>query len=450
MIPSWLYMTVSRVLTFLILLIGFGALAQGGFESTKIVAPDWNAYSVRFVDFHYTNRSNETQQVLRVKGTENTRCLTSANSIYPDSSTTIRVQINPIKKGAFEEIIEVYFGHLQVPIKLTVSGRMLELPADANVACPDFSNPSTSNSRNFKVVVLDSATHSPIKHAGVEVVYGGKKIFDGKTDKNGEQRLNTPPGYTIIHVAAADYKPNSFADYIGKGQTEIRVYLAPNKPVEMVQITPIENDIEEIVIVTGGVPEPVLLLTDFNETLYAPNNVVFLLDVSSSMGLHERLEILQKGLHSLMDMLRPIDKVSIVTYADNAEVLLSATSGADKATLFAMINNLKAKGSTAGGDGIKLAYEVAKRNYIRKGNNIVILITDGAFNTGDMQYLKYIRRNANRGILMTTIGIKAGRFSAMSLQEVAETAKGRYVAIDEYDEAAQKLMTEIKTGSLKH
>jgi Ca-activated chloride channel family protein len=371
------------------------------------------------------------------------------STVPPDSAAIIRVQINPEKKGAFQEDVAVFFGHLLEPVTLSVSGRMTEMPADMSLECPTFGHEDVvGNSRHFKVIVLDSTTLVPIKNASLQVVYAGKVIFEGKTDRNGEQRLTTPPGYTLISVASLGYKPNYFQDYIGKGQTEIKVLLANTSNLDVEEQHEVFTELESPVPVIPA-QTPSAQSFSFSEHEYNPNNIVFLLDVSSSMGLHQRMEILQKGMLSLIEILRPIDKVSIVAYADNAEVLLPSTSGVEKQMLTEMVNSLKAKGSTAGGDGIKLAYQVAKKNYIPKGNNIVILITDGAFNTGDMQYIDFIKKSAKKGIVMTTIGIKTGQFSAMSLQEVASAAKGRYVAIDDNDESADKLIQEIKTGSVK-
>ena len=114
----------------------------------------------------------------------------------------------------------------------------------------------------------------------------------------------------------------------------------------------------------------------------APNNLVFLLDVSGSMQPPQRLPLIKSGLRILIDRLRAQDKVSIVTYAGAAGLALPPTSGADKATILAALDRLEAGGSTAGGAGIELAYKVAQDNFIKGGNNRVILATDGDFNVG--------------------------------------------------------------------
>ena len=111
----------------------------------------------------------------------------------------------------------------------------------------------------------------------------------------------------------------------------------------------------------------------------APNNLVFLIDVSGSMGPPMRLPLLRAAFHTLVDELRTEDRVSIVVYAGAAGLVLPPTSGADKQAIRAALDDLEAGGSTAGGAGIELAYKVAQENYLPFGNNRVILATDGDF-----------------------------------------------------------------------
>ncbi|MEM7041122.1 MAG: von Willebrand factor type A domain-containing protein, partial [Bacteroidota bacterium] len=113
-----------------------------------------------------------------------------------------------------------------------------------------------------------------------------------------------------------------------------------------------------------------------------PSNLVFLLDVSGSMNSPDKLPLLKESFALLVSQLRPQDRVAMVVYAGAAGVVLPSTSGADKTTILEALGRLEAGGSTAGGAGIKLAYDIAQRNFLQEGNNRVILATDGDFNVG--------------------------------------------------------------------
>ena len=120
--------------------------------------------------------------------------------------------------------------------------------------------------------------------------------------------------------------------------------------------------------------------------------MVFVLDVSSSMKQVDKIELMKYSLFQLTDMLRPIDKMGIVTYASDSRVLLEPTSGGNKEEINKEISDLKAFGYTAGGEGIKLGFKEAKKSFIENGSNHVIVITDGAFNRNSEDYKKYVKK----------------------------------------------------------
>src|SRR4029079_16603435 len=113
-----------------------------------------------------------------------------------------------------------------------------------------------------------------------------------------------------------------------------------------------------------------------------PSNLVFLIDVSGSMNAPDKLPLVKSSLKLLVDQLRPQDKVALVVYAGNAGLVLPSTNGDEKIKIKDAIDELDAGGSTAGGEGIKLAYKTAQQNFVKGGNNRVILCTDGDFNVG--------------------------------------------------------------------
>ncbi|MBX2906337.1 MAG: von Willebrand factor type A domain-containing protein [Taibaiella sp.] len=177
-----------------------------------------------------------------------------------------------------------------------------------------------------------------------------------------------------------------------------------------------------------------------------PSNIVFLIDVSGSMGSWERLPLLIEGMKLLLQKLRPVDKVSIVTYAGAAGLALPPTSGHDKERILAVLDNLHAGGSTAGGEGIRLAYKVATDNYIKGGNNRVILATDGDFNVGissenDLEAL--IVKERETGVFLTCLGFGTDNFKDSKMEMMSDKGNGNYHYIDNIQEAKKSLVTEF-------
>lgn len=181
-----------------------------------------------------------------------------------------------------------------------------------------------------------------------------------------------------------------------------------------------------------------------------PNNLVFLLDVSGSMEGADRLELVKKGMRVLVEQLRAEDRVAIVVYAGAAGLVLPSTSGANKEAILAALANLKAGGSTAGGKGIELAYKIAKDAFLEKGNNRVILATDGDFNVGttDEDALqKLIEEKRESGIYLSCLGVGDDNYNDSLMETLADKGNGNYAYLDSFREA-KKVFEQELTGTL--
>jgi Ca-activated chloride channel family protein len=142
-----------------------------------------------------------------------------------------------------------------------------------------------------------------------------------------------------------------------------------------------------------------------------PSNLVFLVDVSGSMDSPEKSPLVKDALGLLVSQLRESDRVAIVVYAGAAGLVLPSTPGDQKAVIASAINRLQAGGSTAGGAGIRLAYDIAKENHLRNGNNRVILATDGDFNVGassDAEMERLIEEKRKQGTFLSVLGFGMG------------------------------------------
>lgn len=182
----------------------------------------------------------------------------------------------------------------------------------------------------------------------------------------------------------------------------------------------------------------------------APNNLVFLLDVSGSMSPADRLPMIKEALSLLVDKLRGEDTVAIVAYAGNAGLVLPSTSGADKATIKAALARLESGGSTNGGQGIELAYKVAEENFRANANNRIILATDGDFNVGvaNLDALtKLIESKRKRGIYLTCIGVGDDNLQDGKMEVFSKKGNGNYYYLDSMDEARKVFDTQL-TGTL--
>lgn len=183
-----------------------------------------------------------------------------------------------------------------------------------------------------------------------------------------------------------------------------------------------------------------------NTTDLPASNLVFLVDVSGSMQEPGKLPLVQKGLTMLVDQLRKKDRISLVAYAGNAGLVLPSTTGDKKSLIKNAVNALEAGGSTAGGEGIMLAYKIAKQNFVKGGNNRVILCTDGDFNVGitennDLENLITLERST--GIFLTCLGFGTGNYQDDRMEMLADKGNGNYNYIDNEQEAEKTLVKEF-------
>ncbi len=177
-----------------------------------------------------------------------------------------------------------------------------------------------------------------------------------------------------------------------------------------------------------------------------PSNMVFLVDVSGSMDELNKLPLVQASMNMLVDQLREQDKVAIVVYAGNAGLVLPSTSGANKVKIKEAIDNLQAGGSTAGGEGIKLAYKTAKDNFLKNGNNRIILATDGDFNVGvssDDDLVRMIEQERKSGVFLSVLGYGMDNYKDNKMQQLADKGNGNHSYIDNINEARKVLVNEF-------
>ncbi|HET9431839.1 MAG TPA: von Willebrand factor type A domain-containing protein, partial [Chitinophagaceae bacterium] len=217
---------------------------------------------------------------------------------------------------------------------------------------------------------------------------------------------------------------------------------------------PAPNDVFNVKSTLTSCPwnqENLLLYVDLsarkiNVDTLPPSNLVFLVDISGSMDMDNRLPLLKSAFRLLVNNLREKDSVAIVVYGGVTGIMLNTTSGKEKETIFKAIDELVSGGSTPGESGIQLAYRVARHHFIKGGNNRVILATDGDFNVGlktEAELEELISRHRETGIYLTCLGVGMGNYKDSKIQMLAKKGNGNFAYLDNFREAEKVLLTEF-------
>ncbi len=185
---------------------------------------------------------------------------------------------------------------------------------------------------------------------------------------------------------------------------------------------------------------------EIDKTNLPASNLVFLIDVSGSMQAENKLPLVQSAMRMLVNELRPNDRVAIVVYAGAAGKVLESTPGNQKQKILDAIEGLSAGGSTAGGEGLRLAYKTAREYFIEGGNNRIILATDGDFNVGvssTSEMERIVEKERESGVFMTVLGFGMGNIKDDKMETIADKGNGNYAYIDNIQEARRMLVKEF-------
>lgn len=433
---------------------GFIGVAQNGFTKLSHDFGDVYAGNERFVDIIYKNTTGKTTYLLTVKNNREVRVLTSGKTIQPDSSIVIRFKYNPTKKGKFNIVTPIYLSHSMEPFNFVMKGNIKEIDNSMGIDCPSFQEKDITAEQSFifTALVLDAQTKEPINKANVKLISNGWELTTLKTNSKGKAKEKIPLGLYYIVTSAEGYFTNERDKYLNKRNDSVIIYL--NKPDEE-PVVAIEEPIEKdtIVIIKEKKKDTLLVAKEKDipssvKPEYAPNNIVFLLDVSSSMNQGGKLDLLKSSMIELTYTLRDVDKITIVAYSTFSNVLLETTTGDQKDKIIEAIKGIKANGLTAGGDGMKLAYKQAYKNFIDDGNNQVIMATDGDFNRGTTNVDKLVVKYIKKGVKISVLGIKNKAMHAKDMQEIAELGKGHYLFVDNYTVSKTILIEELRKQSL--
>lgn len=468
---------MKTLLLFFVAFLGFNAVSQIQFETTKHDFGDLEPYDDHFVDIIVKNVGSKKEYLLSVKKPYDVVYIVNGQFIDPDSSIIVRLQVNPKAKGRFNYEVQIFTSDKNEATQVKLSGNITELPQDnlsAFTSCPDFSTRPGGKANNFDltVVTVDKETRKPLDHSEVTMIQNGQPIWANETDKNGKIKKESTLGLSYFYATHDGYLPAELGAYVNFQRNYIILELVKDPVIETPLPKPVEPEIAqkdtviELVVVeqveqnledqlnnettteveNSSIPVELAQLdkNNFNEEYFKPINVVFVLDVSASMKQVDKIELMKFSLFQLTQMLRPQDKMGIVTYATEAMVLLPPTSGSDKEKINKEVEELKASGLTAGGAGIKLGYKQCLKGYLDDGVNQIIVITDGAFNRSSDDYKKFIKKYKRKGIQMSVVGIKNKPMDEDEMKEAAELGGGRYIPIFKLADAQNNLKEEIR------
>ena len=408
-----------------------------------------NKEDKKYFDFTLTNAGTKTAHILRIEEPYGVDVKFSKKELLPDSTIIVRIKYTPKKKGKFKKDIPVWLSVNNEPITFTIEGDAKSFDINESLQCPDFK--TKKQPKNLKIdmqiKVIDVNTKKPIKNATIQVIWDGLNYKQLKTDKNGviTQNLKWDNYYFVVNAEGYGTKEQDF--YVNQKNNFLEFQLGEPTEEELI-VAKEDTIVEEIVVLEK---EDTVSTKDLPVNLFAPNNIVFCIDVSVSMKQKGRLDLLKASMIELLNGLRPIDRLSIVTYASSTDVVLESQYVTDKGSIMELIKELTAGGYTAGAKGIKKAYQVARENKIEGGNNQVIIATDGAFNLdkGDKGILRNVEANYNKGVSISVVGVKNEKWTVKSMSAISKKGHGHYIHIKSYEQAKSVLMDEIKTNSRK-
>ncbi len=356
-------------------------------EAIKDIGTQENIYKIK-ADYIITNNQVKNLYLLRADAQKGITIRAAKKTIKPGDTTVIVVEFIPQNTGRFHEEINLVTSADGMPFKMSLSGNIKSIKTDDKTACFYFSKPNNSGVKTTEAIVAVEPTKP--------------RDTSNKIPDNSD----STPTVTYSTLPVATTKTLS------------------TEPIQ---------------------PKSTTLL---DEKLYKPNNIIFLVDVSSSMRDTNKLKVMQVALHYLIENLRPIDKITFITYADSVRIIRDGSTGENKQDLDAVVDKLKAKGMTKGSKGILFSLDVALKNYISNGNNQIILATDGKFRFYPDDQKKYIEKQGDKSIKLSTMAFGYDKDAIKNLKEIAEIGNGNFIHIKSRAKAREQLLEEIRQNSM--
>jgi len=353
-------------------------------EPSKDIGQVEQVYKIS-AEYVLQNNLAKNLYLLRADAEKGITIRSSKKSLKPSDTALLTVEFIPQSTGRFSKPVKLVTSADGEPYLLALSGTIKSIRPDDKTACFYFRKPVRNTPKaDGPIVVRNDDTPRDVTN----------KIPDGST-------TTLPP--------PTEKEPEP---------------VRPVKPVE-----PVNDKL-------------------LDAKLYKTNNIVFVVDVSNSMKDSLKLPVMKTALHALIEALRPNDRITFITYADTVKLLKENVSGANKEELDEVVDRLKAKGLTKGNKAILYGLEVALKNYIPGGNNQIILATDGKFRFYSEDQQKFVSRQADNKVVLSTVAFGSDREAMDNLKDIARIGKGDFIHIKNKSKAREMLLDEIRDKSL--
>ncbi len=428
------------VIGYWLLVASYSALAQQVKWESRThdfgVVTDWNSPPAVF---KFTNTSNEKIMFLPMFYQREMYVEIPKRKIEPGESAEVKVYLYTNETGAFSKKATVWIDKSNDPMELTVRGNIKSLYKNALTACPSFWN-HKPDEETPQVVFIPKPSN-----AG----YGGPEKYD---------TTKTSPPAPLLKERGAELPPaaETFESNVNEQYDETDIISSNINDQYDEQLTDLSPDpspkIGEggLTALTDTAVSVTEKPTELSRDKFGVNNIVFLIDESGSMKRDKKMEMLKAAIKELVKVMRGVDKITIITYAASAEVLLPTTTADKKDEIYALIDSLTPYGWTNGVSGMNTAYETIDAHYIPDGNNQLFLATDGEFNQGDVtegSFTDMVKLNAAKGTKLSIVGFGQNEKAVKLMKKMADSGQGNFLQILPGSTNTDVLVEEIKRNS---
>jgi len=428
------------------LLISFSAWGQKAeFQNNALDLGRFSeAGSIRFKAI-IKNSGTKPLVLLRADAPKNIDVNVTRKTVQPNDTLEVTLVYHPLAAGLFKNTIQFVTNSIPEAAPFTFSGTIDKLLNDNLLHCVDFKPKAKGEAAIIEMQALhrafisDAMSGKPLRQAEITYIdkQGNVRTIQ-LNSSNGYLEHTTPVGYYALIVKSPGYTSLFLEQFISNRSTSQNYMLTPEKS-------------EQLLVAKSDVaPRPISDTLD--NSLYKPNHIVFLIDASGSMKEDDKLPLLKKAIVQLIEPLRSADFISIISYADKVEVLVSNKSGSEKKDLKEVVNSLKAEGVTAGSAGLNKAYELMLQHYIVGGNNQVLLATDGVFRLSASQRksVETQAKSAERPVILSIVAMGNDDAALNMLTNLSLKGNGNLIHLNGSSEEKTKLiLQEIMNRSLR-
>jgi Mg-chelatase subunit ChlD len=414
-------------------------LSNNSIDFGKIAAIVYPAKTIEFV-----NNSHEKLAILLIDKGPNVKVNFQRRFYQPGEKGILSFYYDARNTGEFSEEVKIYSNLDAEPQMVALKGTCISIQE-----C--FPNMNNLNLRN--ILTINKNTQAAVPMAVLTFIHNHntQKSFNLKMDKNGKAVEELPIGQYSISANIVGYEPYASELFIPKTYPNVVIELTPKMSVPITPAIqtppPVIQPQPQAIVKTN---HPVVTSTDLPEDKYAANNIVLLLDISGSMHAQGKFSLLQQSINNLVMVLRPIDYVTVITYSTNAKLVLPSISGSEKDKITGTIQELVTHGSTQGVKGLNMAYDMASQQFIKGGNNQVILATDGEFsekNVTDDYYQQFISGYSQKGIKLSILGFGVNHAAIERMKKMTTSGQGSFILIESEKYVKNALINEIKAMS---